>query len=110
MLTAGTSRGTLEQELLNQPGTPRLETPSRSNDHPMSGLPDPPRGKTEPTKGFKNGCLAALFWAAVAALPVAVILYFITMWLSEQAAETRLETQRPAAVEPGEAVEESSRP
>jgi hypothetical protein len=65
----------------------------------MAGLPDPPRRKTEPTKAFKNGCLAALFWGLVVTVPVAVIVYAVTVWLSERAAETRQEPNPPSAAQ-----------
>ena len=65
----------------------------------MAGLPDPPRAKTEPTKAFKNGCLAALFWGVVITIPVAVIVYAITVWLSERAAETKQEANPPSAAQ-----------
>ncbi len=60
----------------------------------MSIIPDAPRQRPEPTKGFKNGCLAAVFWGIVAAVFVGLIAYITMTWIAGRT------TEQPPAVAP----------
>jgi len=65
----------------------------------MSVIPDAPRRKAEPMKGFKNGCLAALFWAVIAAVLIGLIAYAMMIWVAEEATEPQPQQPPPVAIE-----------